>query len=144
MDMQDSYTNYLPCDKVLEWNPLCIFNICRQKLSKQLAITLSELILHDDGSRSTSVIWSTYQWTIQKYIGSWISVFSLCRTGIMYSLHWPSTCVMNRYIIWLKEIAAQLGWLIIQLPFKGGCLYIITNIIRLFHNNICIKLNWDI
>ena len=27
MDMQDSSTNGLPCDKVLEWNPLCIFNI---------------------------------------------------------------------------------------------------------------------
>jgi hypothetical protein len=27
MDMQDSSTNGVPCDKVLDWNPLCIFNI---------------------------------------------------------------------------------------------------------------------
>jgi len=27
MDMQDSSTNGLPCDKVLDWNALCIFNI---------------------------------------------------------------------------------------------------------------------
>ena len=27
MDMQDSSTNLLPCDKVPEWNPVCIFNI---------------------------------------------------------------------------------------------------------------------
>ena len=27
MDMQDSCTNALPCDNVLEWNPLCMFNI---------------------------------------------------------------------------------------------------------------------
>ena len=40
MDMQDSSTNGL------EWNSLCIFNICWQKkLLKQWAMTLSELIL---------------------------------------------------------------------------------------------------
>jgi len=27
MDMQDSSTDALHCDKVIEWNPLCIFNI---------------------------------------------------------------------------------------------------------------------
>jgi len=27
MDMQDSSTNGLPCGRVLEWSPLCIFNI---------------------------------------------------------------------------------------------------------------------
>jgi len=27
MDMQDSFTNGLPCDKVLNWNPICIFKM---------------------------------------------------------------------------------------------------------------------
>ena len=46
MDMQDSSTNGLPCDKVLNWNPLCIFNIFWwKKLLKQWAISLSELLL---------------------------------------------------------------------------------------------------
>jgi hypothetical protein len=40
-DMQDSSTNGLPCEKVLEWNPLCIFNIFGQKkLLKQWATSL--------------------------------------------------------------------------------------------------------
>jgi len=39
MDMQDSSTNRLTCDKVLDWNPLCMFNIFLQKkLLKQWAI----------------------------------------------------------------------------------------------------------
>ena len=43
---EDFSTNGLTCHKVLEWNPLCIFNICWQKkLIKQWAISLSELIL---------------------------------------------------------------------------------------------------
>ena len=46
MDMLDFSTNCLPCDKVLEWNLLCIFKMFWQKkVLQQWAIFISELIL---------------------------------------------------------------------------------------------------
>jgi len=117
MEMQDSSTNGLACDKVLDWNPLCIFNIFWQKkLLTRWAISLSELILFG------STVWPLcntlllYSDLLTLNISKWTHKLILIHSHSQYLM-----CLYAAGMFLLYH--GSIGLLGICFVLKGACSY---------------------